>query len=81
MMAAITPGQCRQNEPSGRSGRFIRDADSFPKVLFVLSDEVSAKSFFKVDSDLLVLADLKQDPVCTDLLEKPAQPRHRSPVN
>lgn len=53
MMAAITPGQRRRNEPSGRSGRFIRDAASFPKVLFVLSDEVSTTSLFKVDSDLL----------------------------
>lgn len=53
MMAAITPGQRRQNEPSGRGGRFIRDAASFPKVLFVLSDEVDMASLFKVDSNLL----------------------------
>lgn len=53
MMAAITPGQRRQNEPSGCGGRFIRDAASFPKVLFVLSDEVDMASLFKVDSNLL----------------------------
>lgn len=46
-------GQPRQNESPGRRSRFIRDAGSFPKVLFVLSDEVSSTSLFKVDSNLL----------------------------
>ncbi|CAB1448815.1 unnamed protein product [Pleuronectes platessa] len=40
-MAAITPGQRRHNEPSGRCRRFIRDGASSPKVLFVLRDEAA----------------------------------------
>ncbi|CAJ1049964.1 Hypothetical predicted protein [Xyrichtys novacula] len=51
-MAAITPEQHRQNEPPGHGGRSIRDASSFPKVLFVLSDEVSTTSLFKGDANL-----------------------------
>lgn len=52
MMATITPGERRRNEASGRGGRFIRDAASFPKVLFALGDEVAATALFKADLNL-----------------------------